>query len=74
MVASLPRPQKVENTKGVNEANLTACTRSPYSCFFSSLCLRNKDAIWVVQLAGCVGMKNPNIKNALCRRPQKPLT
>ena len=24
-------------------------------------------------MAGCVGMKSPNIKNALCRRPQESL-
>ena len=24
-------------------------------------------------ITGYVGMKNPNIKNALCRRPQQPL-
>ena len=31
MVASLPRPPEVENTNGINEADSTLRTRSPYS-------------------------------------------
>ena len=45
MEASLPRPPKVENTRGVNEANSTARTRSPYSRFFSSSCGRSRNRL-----------------------------
>ena len=70
MVASLPRPPKVENTKGVKEAESTLRT---WSRFFSSSCLRNKDPTWVWRLLGALGWITLISKNAPCHLPQKPL-
>ena len=73
-VASLLRPPKVENIKGVKaEADSTLRTWSPYSCFFSSSCLQNKDPTWVQQQLGVLGWNTLISKNAPCRLPQNPL-
>ena len=42
MVASLPRPPRVEKSKGVKEADSTAWTRSPYPLFFKFMFFETK--------------------------------
>ena len=72
-MASLPRLPKVENTIGVKEVDPTLQTWSPYSCFFSQVNVYRTNTLLSPVIARCIGMKQPNIKNAPCHLPQNLL-
>ena len=65
MVASLPRPPKLENTKGVKEADYNSNTISIFSFLLKFMSTKQRSYPSLV-IARCVGMKHPNIKNASC--------